>query len=81
MLCIDRSGAYCFSGVCMSVCLKLNLLTFSYNFHTIQVTMLIFDGFRQYPYRQGQGPISKSDRFGSISVSQTHLVFYYINKS
>ena len=39
---IDRSGAYCFTGVCPSVCWKLNLLTFSYNFHTIQGTMLIF---------------------------------------
>ena len=46
---IDRSGAYCFTGVCLSVRLSICLLktypvdlTFSSNFHTIQDTMLIF---------------------------------------
>ena len=42
---IDRFGAYCFTSVLLSVCLLKTLpvnLTFSYNFHTIQVTMLIF---------------------------------------
>ena len=38
-------GAYCFTSVRLSVCLLKTSpvnLTFSYNFHAIQVTMLIF---------------------------------------
>ena len=46
---IDRTGTYCFTdvrlSVCPSVCLRKTQpvnLTFSYNFRTIQVTILIF---------------------------------------
>ena len=41
--CIDRSGAYCFTDVHLSVRLSAENLTCELNiFHTIQVTMLIF---------------------------------------
>ena len=60
-------------------------LTFSYNFHTIQVTMLIFgiqvvfNNTQLGSYHQGR--ISRlhflNGRFGGISVSQTHLVLLY----
>ena len=102
---IDRSGAYCFTGVFLSVCLsvylsvhlsaekfpcELNNLTFSYNFHTVQVTMLIFDMQVAFDNTQLVSVISRSrlnikvtflkkkSSFGGISVSQTHLVYSYI---
>ena len=74
----DRSGAYCFTVVCLSVCLSAENLICELNIFLLH--QYASAGTKVKVICQGQGRIStfhfsKHGRFRDISISQTHLVF------